>query len=119
MACLGEMPISEASSSRVRRFSAPSQMSPQAWSTMRPVSWPLSTSSMLERAKSMPRPARTRSAKKVKPPDTSSVVSPAAFAAVISSLAPGLKRSRSVNTCSRWLTVTPLSRATRWRRLSL
>ena len=34
-------------------------------------------------------------------------------------LAPGLKRSRSVNTCSRWLTVTPLSRATRWRRLSL
>ena len=36
----GSMPISSQTSSSTRRFSAPSQMSPQGWSTMRPVRVP-------------------------------------------------------------------------------
>ena len=63
-------------SSKVLRFSSPSQMSPQGWSTMRPVRapqvGPLSTSSTLERVQLMPNRSRTWSVKKVKPPcDTS------------------------------------------------
>ena len=73
------MPSAAQVSSSMRRFSAPSQMSPQGWSTSRPVSRPSSTSSTLERVKSMPSRSRTRSVKNVKPPETSSVFSPAAW----------------------------------------
>ncbi len=93
------MPSCAQVSSSILRFSAPSQMSPQGWSTMRPVSWPQfgpdSISSTLERVKSMPSRSRTRSVKKVKPPETSSTFRPAALQAATSVSAPGLSCSRS------------------------
>lgn len=123
MACLGEMPSLSQVSRNMRRFSAPSQMSPHSWSTIRPVSWPQlgpdSISSTFERVKSMPSRSRTRSVKKVKPPETSSVFRPAAWQALTSASAPGLSSSRSTYTCSRSAIVTPRSIRTRRRRLSL
>ena len=123
MHCAGEMPRREATSNKVRRFSAPSHMSPQAWSTRRPVSWPqfgpLSISSMLARVKSMPSRCLTRSLKNVKPPDTSKTFMPAPLQAWINSAAPGLMRRRSTSTLSMSAMVTPRNKATRRRRLSL
>ena len=57
------MPMRDASSSTVRRFSAPSHTSPQLCRSTRPVSTPSVVSNRLERAKSRPRRALTRSAK--------------------------------------------------------
>ena len=55
IACSVPMPISSHTSSTTRRFSAPSQMSPQGRSNSVPVSRPLNTPRLLARAKSSPR----------------------------------------------------------------
>jgi hypothetical protein len=115
----GSMPMDAHVSSSIFRFSAPSQMSPHGWSTMRPVNAPSRISSTLLRVKSMPRRSRTRSLKNVKPPETRSVFSPAVLHAATRRSAPGLKRNRSSYTCSSAVAGTLRSSATRRRRLSL
>ena len=76
----------------MRRFSAPSQMSPHGWCDHAAGELAVGrSSSTLERAKSMPSRSRTRSVKKVKPPDTSSTFRPAALQAAHQLLGAGVE----------------------------
>ena len=89
---------------------------------MGPITRPVSLSSMisssLARAISKVSCWRSRSVKKVNPPDTSTVLKPAACAPVNNSLAPKESKSLSSNTCCKAVASKPFNSATRCVKLS-